>query len=342
MSVHSSESHDDTSSTREHIGHVVVTGAAGFIGSHLVDELLARGEHVIGIDSFDPWYSPHQKQANLALATRHHRFELATIDLLDPAAIEPFEGANRVFHLAGRPGVQDSWGPGFGDATRQNVEVTQRVYEHALACAVERVVYASSSSVYGNHASPGQDRATTPISPYGVTKLAGEQLAEVYRLRGLSISALRYFTVYGPRQRPDMAMHRIFEATIPDGPTFVRRGDGHQEREFTYVADIVEATIAASHAPLAANAALDIGGGSVASLNDVINEIAKISGVSARVRVVPSPSGDPTQTEADSQTTRRLLGWEPKTPLAEGLRSQWSWHRQRTTSAASASTVAAR
>ena len=242
---------------------------------------------------------------------------------------ELLAGAGVVFHLAGRPGVQDSWGEGFGACVERNVAVTQRLYEAALEAEVERVVYASSSSVYGTTSATGAGRVAAPVSPYGVAKLAGEHLAGVYRARGLAVTSLRYFTVYGPRQRPDMAMYRLFQASMPDGPTFVRRGSGEQRREFTHVSDVVAATIAAGWSVGAEHASIDVGGGSSVSLRDVIDVIECLTGAPVRLRSTESAAGDPTVTLADHGDALRLLGWRPVIDLEQGLRSQWEWHRQR-------------
>lgn len=320
---------------------VVVTGAAGFIGSHLVDALLGARRNVVGIDDFDSWYDPAVKRANLAAALDHPGFVLVDGDLAGCRAVaghgamldhdgltDLLTGSSVVFHLAGRPGVQDSWGPGFAASVERNVHVTKRVYEAALAAGVERVIYASSSSVYGLSSTGGSNRQPAPVSPYGVAKLAGEHLAEVYRARGLSVTSLRYFTVYGPRQRPDMAMHRLFVATEPGGPTFVQRGDGTQRREFTHVDDVVAATVAAGWATAAADATIDVGGGLSVALGDVIAAVEGIAQAPVRRRVLPSAAGDPRATMADHGPARRLLGWEPSIDLEQGLRSQWAWHRR--------------
>lgn len=316
---------------------VAVTGAAGFIGSHLVERLLALGCTVLGVDDFDPWYDPMQKRNNLSEACRHPNFELVEASLDVEMAPAICGEASVVFHLAGRPGVQDSWGKGFVETCRRNIDLTQRVFEASIGCGVSRVVYASSSSVYGSGAN-GVDTSPDlqPISPYGASKLAGEQLAAVYRTRGVNITNLRYFTVYGPRQRPDMAMHRMLEATRIDGPVFIRRGDGRQRREFTYVADVVEATVAAGFVAEAADKTFDIGGGSSVSLEEAMALVEHTTGSAIRMRCVPSPAGDPITTVARTKEAFEVLGWQPQVELSEGLSRQWAWHRQRLESEISA------
>ena len=314
---------------------VSVTGAAGFIGSHLVERLLQLGCSVIGIDDFDPWYDPIQKRRNLLDVVGNPNFELVGSALSHATAREAFSQSSIVFHLAGRPGVQDSWGEGFVESSRRNVELTQRVFETSLECEVSRVVYASSSSIYGSGATSLEvSPEPRPISPYGVSKLVGEQLAHVYRNQGLEVTNLRYFTVYGPRQRPDMAMHRMFESTKPDGPVFVRRGDGQQRREFTYVSDVVSATVAAGFVVAAADETFDVGGGSSVSLQEVMAIVEQLSGAALRTENVAAPAGDPATTVARTNKTSEVLGWLPEVELVEGLRRQWEWHRQRVLSEA--------
>ena len=312
----------------------VVTGAAGFIGSHLVDLLVGRGRPVVGLDNLDPAYSPDQKRANLVAAGRRPWFRLEVGDLrcADLAAL--FAGAETVYHLAARAGVQDSWGGGFAETWEVNVAGTQAVLEAALVAGVRRVVVASSSSVYGDTAAPGGQRTVSPISPYGASKAACEHLAGAYARRGLDVVTLRYFTVYGPRQRPDMAMHRMFEAVGPAGEAFCRRGSGSQTREFTFVGDVVAATAAAGTEPAAAGRTFDVGGGVPASLNDLIAAIGKLAGAVVPIRTVARPAGDPQATSADGGPALQVLGWRPVTSLHQGLAEQWAWHRDRWASAA--------
>lgn len=261
----------------------IVTGAAGFIGSHLSEKLLAEGYTILGIDNFDPWYDPEIKKANINNCLLHDNFDLIDADIRSVDFLSLFKEGDTVFHLAARPGVQDSWGNGFADSVENNIYGTQRIFEAALHTGVRRVVFASSSSIYGASATELK-REVHPISPYGVSKAACEQLAEVYRERGLDLVPMRYFTVYGPRQRPDMAMNRLFRASLPGSFRFPLRGNGTQRREFTFVKDVVEATIRAGYTlENASSEAFDIGGGVSASLAEVMDMVEEIVGSSIRV-----------------------------------------------------------
>jgi UDP-glucuronate 4-epimerase len=295
----------------------VVTGAAGFIGSHLGDALLARGDEVVGVDSFNDYYDPGRKRENAA------GLDVIQADLAE-APLEPLlEGADVVFHLAGQPGIR-SFGNVFVDYLVRNTLATQRLFEAAAAAGV-KVVYASSSSVYGDAETyPTPETAEPrPNSPYGISKLACEQLAAAYaRGFGLDAVGLRYFTVYGPRQRPDMAFARIVEA-LACGAAFEIYGDGSQSRSFTYVADVVEATLEAVDAP--AGALYNVGGGEEATLRAAIETLERISGRSLDVRYGPPASGDMRRTRADTTRILEALGWRPRTSLEQGLEAHWQW-----------------
>jgi UDP-glucuronate 4-epimerase len=294
----------------------VVTGAAGFIGSHLAEALAVRGHEVVGIDCFTDYYDVALKEQN-ARGLDIRRLDLAE-DALD------FAGFDGVFHLAGQPGVR-SFGDVFPLYVRQNVLATQRVLEAASAAGA-RVVFASSSSVYGEaerYPTP-EETAPRPLSPYGITKLACEHLARAYgRSFGLDAVVLRYFNAYGPRQRPDMAFPRVVGALAGERP-FTLFGDGEQSRSFTYVLDVVEASVLAMESA-AAGSVLNVGGGQEATMNEAIAALERIAGRRLDVRREPAVPGDQRRTKADTTRIRAELGWEPRTTLDEGLRAQWEW-----------------
>jgi nucleoside-diphosphate-sugar epimerase len=290
----------------------VVTGAAGFIGSQLAQALLDQGHEVLGVDCFTDYYDPAEKEEN-ARGLNVLRSDLAE-EALDLA------GVDGVFHLAAQAGVR-SFGDVFTVYVRRNLIATQRVLEACVEADV-RLVFASSSSVYGEaeaYPTP-EDTTPRPISPYGITKLGCEQLAYAYRADAVM---LRYFTVYGPRQRPDMFFRRVCEALL-SGATFEIYGSGEQSRSFTYVDDAVAATIAAmERAP--AGAVYNVGGGDEATVLEAIAQLEQISGRELDVNHVGAAQGDVSRTKADVTRIREALGWAPRTPLAEGLTAMWSW-----------------
>jgi UDP-glucuronate 4-epimerase len=294
----------------------LVTGAAGFIGSHLAEALLAAGHEVTGVDSFTDYYDPRLKEENAA-ALDVRRLDLAA-DELDLA------GYDGVFHLAGQPGVR-SFGDVFALYVERNVLASQRVFEAAARAGV-RVVFSSSSSVYGEaerYPTP-EETPPRPLSPYGITKLSCEHLAHAYaRSFGLDTVVLRYFNAYGPRQRPDMAFAAVVEA-LAEGRPFALFGDGEQSRSFTYVGDVVRATVdAMEHAP--AGALYNVGGGQEATLNEALALLERIAGRPLDVRREPAVPGDQRRTEADTARIRAELGWAPEVPLEQGLADQWEW-----------------
>jgi nucleoside-diphosphate-sugar epimerase len=295
---------------------VIVTGAAGFIGSHLAEALLAARHDVVGIDSFTDYYDPALKEQN-ARDLDVRRIDLAR-DALD------FAGFDGVFHLAGQPGVR-SFGDVFSTYVERNVLASQRVFE-AAASAGARVVFASSSSVYGEAERYPTPETTPPrpLSPYGITKLTCEHLARAYgRSFGLDAVVLRYFNAYGPRQRPDMAFPRIVDA-LATGAPFTLFGDGGQSRSFTYVGDVVAATtLAMERAP--GGATYNVGGGEEATMNETIALLEGIAGRSLDLRHGPEVAGDQRRTKADTTLIHDELGWQPSTGLADGLRAQWEW-----------------
>lgn len=309
----------------------VVTGCAGFIGAHLTEQLIADGWNVVGIDALRPYYAPADKLAALERFRRHPRFEFIEADIVEAPIHELLAGKPLVFHLAAQPGVRGSFGQMFEQYVHDNVIATQRLFEAALACGVPRVVYASSSSVYGDAATYPCIEATSPtrpLSPYGVTKVSCEHLAHVYRELDLETVGLRYFTVYGPNQRPDMAMRRLCEAAY-GGPLFQLFGDGRQSRDFTHVSDAVNATILAGIAEAPAPI-MNIGGGQEATVLEVINTISSLTGRVLEIEPGLAQRGDVRRTGADTALARNFLGWEPKVGLEDGLRTELAWvHRRR-------------
>lgn len=297
----------------------LVTGAAGFIGSQLMERLLEDGHDVVGIDSFTDYYDLALKEENAA-GKEILRFDLAEQGLAGLA-----DGADGIFHIAAQPGVRASWGTSFDIYTRRNLLATQRVFEDAAAAGV-RVAYASSSSVYGNAESYPTTEQTepNPISPYGVTKLATEQLARAYRENfGLDAVILRYFTVYGPRQRPDMAFTRLVRA-LYDGGTFRLFGDGTQSRDVTYVGDVISASIGALERG-ETGAVYNVGGGNETSMREVIAMLEEISGRQLDLVYEDVAKGDVKRTAADTSRLRNDVGWKPETTLEEGLTAHWRW-----------------
>ncbi len=294
----------------------VVTGAAGFIGSHLAEALSSQGDDVVGVDCFTDYYDPSLKEEN-ARDLDVLRVDLAERDL-------DLSGIDGVFHLAGQPGVR-SFGNVFDDYVRRNLIASRRVFETAARAGV-RVVFASSSSVYGNaerYPTP-EDAVADPISPYGITKHGCEQLARAYAEGfGLDVVVLRYFTFYGPRQRPDMAFARLVDA-LARGSTFELYGDGRQSRAFTYVLDGVEATIAAmDRAP--AGAVFNVGGRAEATMQEAIARLEAVSGRRLERVELPVAKGDVRRTAPDTRRVESDLGWRATTSLEDGLRAQWEW-----------------
>lgn len=305
----------------------LVTGAAGFIGSRLVETLLGAGHEVIGLDSFSDYYEPSVKRANIAGALGDPLFTLVSDDLATTALDRLLDGVGMVFHLAGQPGVRSSWGAGFSDYVQHNLVATQRLLE-ALASKAVPMVAASSSSVYGESGgSPLDEEAPLrPVSPYGMTKAAVEQLIDVYRRdRGVEVVSLRYFTVFGPRQRPDMAFQRFVDALECDRPLRIF-GSGNQSRDFTYVDDVVAATIAALGAP---SPVYNVGGGTPASVNEAVALLQELTGKPGQVVHEEIARGDVYQTRADTSRLRAEVGWQPQTTFAEGLAAQVDAYRRR-------------
>lgn len=309
----------------------LVTGAAGFIGSHLTDALLAEGWEVRGVDVFTDYYEPARKRDNLAAALRSEHFELHQLDLAHAELAPWVEGCDVVFHLAAQAGVRASWSQDFQQYVDGNVLGTQRLLDAARAVHVERFVHASSSSVYGSAVPyPTEESATLgPENPYGVTKLAAEHLCTAYAASfGLSTVSLRYFTVYGSRQRPDMAIHRMIESAL-GGPAFELYGDGSQVRDFTHVSDVVSATLRAAVARLSPGEVLNVAGGHQVPLLEVLEQVERCVGASVVVEHRPVAVGDVHRTAASIKAAADVLEWAPAVSLAEGLDEQVAWHRSR-------------
>ncbi|GAB6931946.1 NAD-dependent epimerase/dehydratase family protein [Calditerricola satsumensis] len=303
--------------------NILVTGAAGFIGSHLCERLLDAGHTVIGVDALlNPSLRP-LKRRNLTALLPHPRFRFveAAIQTADWATL--LDGVDAIFHLAGMPGVRTSWGANFSAYVEHNILATQRLLEACARRPLQRFVFASTSSVYGHQTGKvAETRLPAPLSPYGVTKLAGEHLCRAYAERdGLPVVILRYFTVYGPRQRPDMAFHRFIRALLVGEPIPLY-GDGHQTRDFTYIADCIDGTVAALTAPDAVGETINIGGTERASLREVIALLEDLTGRRATIAQHDAPQGEPRHTWADISKAQRLLGYRPQVDLRTGLARQ--------------------
>jgi nucleoside-diphosphate-sugar epimerase len=306
--------------------NALVTGVAGFIGSTLAGRLLDRGASVVGLDCFTDYYARAIKERNLESLRSRPGFTFAEVRLQDANLPLVLRDVTHVFHLAAQAGVRRSWGRDFHVYTDHNVEATQMLLEACVGAALERFVYASSSSVYGDAAAVPmrEDAMLQPVSPYGVTKLAAEHLCHLYAVNhGVPTTSLRYFTVYGPRQRPDMAFHRFLRAAVHDRPIEVF-GDGTQTRDFTYVDDAVSATMAAAERGRI-GATYNIGGGSRVSVNDVIEMIGRITGHPLRVDRGPAQKGDMRDTWADTSRARTDLDFTPAVSLEEGLTEEYRW-----------------
>jgi nucleoside-diphosphate-sugar epimerase len=304
----------------------VVTGAAGFIGSHLSAALLDSGATVTGVDCFTDYYDRRLKDANLATVKDRPGFSFVEGALQDLALSTLLTGATHVFHLAGQAGVRKSWGGDFDVYIRDNIHATQRLLEAMAGMPIQKYVYSSSSSVYGNDVPlpMREDTYLQPLSPYGVTKLAAEHLGHLYYANhGVPTVSLRYFTVYGPRQRPDMAFQRFLTAAR-DGTSITVYGDGEQTRDFTFVADIVAANMAAA-AQGRPGSVYNIGGGSRVTLNHVLELIQKVTGKTVAVQREPKQKGDMRHTYADTSAARRDLDFNPRVSLENGLAQQYQW-----------------
>jgi nucleoside-diphosphate-sugar epimerase len=304
----------------------LVTGAAGFVGSHLCERLLGDGVEVVGLDAFTDYYERPRKEQNLSGLRRRPGFRLVEADIAEVALDPLLDGVEWVFHLAGQPGVRASWGPDFPDYVHHNVLATQRLLEACKGRRLGKLVYASSSSVYGDAESypTAETLRPQPVSPYGVTKLAAEHLCEVYRKSfDVPTASLRLFTVYGPRQRPDMAFSRLVGAALA-GEEFEVYGDGEQTRDFTFVGDVVQAMGDAARSSWCGVA--NIGGGSRTSLNGVLEIVRGLCG-ELRLTRRPRATGDVRHTAADISVAAAGFGYRPRTSLAQGLAAMVAWQR---------------
>ena len=306
---------------------IVVTGACGFIGSHLCDRLLEAGHDVIGIDGFVPFYPREIKERNISGARGSKRFTLhETLLETAPRLDALLDGASAIYHLAAQAGVRSSWGGDFAGYVEHNIVGTQRLLEAAIQARIPRVIYASSSSVYGDvkELPLRESMALSPVSPYGVTKLAAEHLVHLYgKATGLSVTSLRFFTVYGPRQRPDMAFHRFLKA-VRDGEPITLYGDGEQTRDFTFIADLTDVLQRALHQG-EPGLVYNVGGGQRISVLKVLESIATVTGREVRIDRQAGQKGDMRDTLADTAQAARDLGFIPKTPLLTGLKAEWEW-----------------
>ena len=306
----------------------IVTGAAGFIGSHLAETLLKQGEEVIGIDEFNDYYDPVFKHKNVTSLQSHSKFKLieGDIQFLDWESL--LKDVDVVYHQAAQAGVRASWGQSFRFYTERNISATQVLLEAAKeAKNLKRLVYASTSSVYGDAETlpTSEQVCPKPVSPYGITKLAAERLCGLYHKNfGVPFVALRYFTVYGPRQRPDMAFHKFYKAVIRDEAIPIY-GDGLQTRDFTFVSDAVAANLAAAKLEDAVGEIFNIGGGSRVVLKEVLETMEEIVGKSIKRNHIERAMGDARHTAADVSKAKKILGYQPSVDLREGLTREWEW-----------------
>ncbi|BBD59792.1 NAD-dependent epimerase/dehydratase [Nostoc sp. HK-01] len=307
---------------------IIVTGAAGFIGSHITEVLLQQGEEVIGIDEFNDYYDPILKRKNIAYLSCWSNFKLieGNIQFLDWQTL--LKDVEIIYHQAAQAGVRASWGEGFRAYTERNINSTQVLLEAAKdAKKLKRLVFASTSSVYGDAETlpTHESICPHPVSPYGITKLAAERLCGLYQKNfNVPIVALRYFTVYGPRQRPDMAFHKFFKAILQDEAIPIY-GDGQQTRDFTFVSDVVAANLAAASEASAVGKILNIGGGSRVVLTEVLDTMAEIVGQPIKKNYIEKAMGDARHTAADISQAQKILGYQPQVSLREGLTQEWQW-----------------
>ncbi|MGB6058061.1 MAG: NAD-dependent epimerase/dehydratase family protein [Microthrixaceae bacterium] len=309
---------------------VLVTGCAGFIGSHTTERLLEGGHTVRGVDMFTDNYDPDLKRANLRVALKDPAFELIEVDLVEADPVELLDGIDVVLHLAGQPGVRASWADGFDIYVKRNIEATQRLLEAARGSSIERFAAASSSSVYGDAETyPTAETAVPkPVSPYGVTKLAAEHLCTLYASNfGVPTVSLRYFTVFGPRQRTDMALRRMIDSALNSRP-FPLYGDGSVSRSFTYIDDVVDANLAAMFHDVSPGTVCNVANVETASMSELISLAESALGSKIELEMLPDAAGDARQTGGSTEFAAQALGWAPKTSLATGVTRQVEWQRE--------------
>ena len=306
----------------------IVTGVAGFVGSHLAEMLVREGHEVTGIDCFLDYYPRKAKEANLVKLHTQDKFRFIESPLQSIDLVQLVKNCDWIFHLAAQAGVRASWGNQFSIYTTNNILATQLLLEASVGANLKAFVYASSSSVYGNATTlpMKEDLPLHPISPYGVSKLAAEQLCDLYFFNHqLPTISLRYFTVYGPRQRPDMAFHRLLRCTLFDEP-FHLFGDGNQTRDFTFVEDIVLATRTAATSGKPGQS-YNIGGGSRISMLEVLKIVEQVVGRAPRIEYAPDQKGDMKDTYADTSRAKEDLSYQPGTRIADGLAAEYDWLR---------------
>lgn len=310
------------------MGTHIVTGVAGFIGSHLAEALLEQGSKVIGIDQINNYYDSQLKHNNLASLKQYPGFKFIKANIQDLDWQNLLQSVDVVYHQAAQAGVRASWGDGFSQYTERNINATQVILEASKQVkTLRRIVYASSSSIYGDAVTmpTPETLCPQPVSPYGITKLAGERLCWLYHKNfGVPATALRYFTVYGPRQRPDMAFHKFFKAAIANEAIDIY-GDGQQTRDYTFVSDIVAANLAASQVPGAVGEVFNIGGGSRVSLIELLGIMEQAMNQPIKRNYIERAVGDARHTSADISKAKQILGYSPKVSLIEGLTQEWQW-----------------
>ena len=307
--------------------NILVTGAAGFIGSHLCEQLLAEGHDVVGVDAFIPYYPRPLKEANLVEAKKHPRFRFLERDLRTDPITDAVEGAEAIFHLAAMAGLIRSWSE-FTLYSSCNELATLRLLEAARDTKCPQFIHVSTSSVYGKEATEPETAPTTPFSPYGITKLAAENLCRAFHANfGVPFTILRYFSVYGPRQRPDMGYNILIRGLF-NGTSFPMFGDGSQTRSNTYVLDCVRGTmLAAKHRDRAIGEVFNVGGGEIVSLNEVVHRLEELTGRKAVIERKPGRPGDQQHTAANIDKIKRVLGYAPTVGVTEGLKAQVAWQK---------------